>query len=117
MSVAAHELRDALVELLGEGARVSDGESERDLHAEDISFHRPQRPDLVVYPTSTEDVSRVLSFANERRIAVTPFGAGSSLEGHVIPTSGGISLDLSGMDRVVEVAEPQQFQASLQRRN
>ncbi len=97
-------MKDALVEALGEGARVSDGESERDLHSEDISFHRPQRPDLVVYPSSTDDVSRVLAFANERRIAVTPFGAGSSLEGHVIPTQGGISLDLSRLDRVVEIA-------------
>jgi len=92
------------VELLGDGARVSDGESERDLHSEDITFHRPRRPDLVVYPGSTEDVSRVLAFANARRIAVTPFGAGSSLEGHVIPTQGGISLDLSHMDRVLEIA-------------
>lgn len=97
-------MKDALLEVLGEGARVSDGESERDLHAADISFHRPHRPDLVVYPATTEDVSRVLAFANERRIAVTPFGAGSSLEGHVIPTEGGISLDLSRLDRIVEIA-------------
>ena len=104
MSVATNELRDALAELLGDGARVSDGESERDLHSEDISFHRPQRPDLVVYASSTEDVSRVLAFANERRIAVTPFGAGSSLEGHIIPVRAGISLDLTRMDRVLEIA-------------
>ena len=95
MSVAVQELRDALVEALGEDARVSDGDSERDLHAADITFHRPQRPDLVVYPSSTEEVSRVLAIASERRVPVTPFGAGSSLEGHVIPTRGGISLDLS----------------------
>lgn len=101
------------MEALGDGARVSDGESERDLHSEDISFHRPQRPDLVVYPTSTEDVSRVLAFANERRIAVTPFGAGSSLEGHVIPTQGGISLDLSRMNRIIEIA-PDDLAATVQ---
>ena len=47
-------MKDALIEALGDGARVSDGDSERDLHSEDISFHRPHRPDLVVYPTSTE---------------------------------------------------------------
>ena len=89
VSVAVQELRDALVEALGEGdARVSDGDSERDLHAEDITFHKPRRPDLVVYPSSTEDVSRVLAIASERRVAVTPFGAGSSLEGHVIPSPG-----------------------------
>ena len=63
MTVAVQELREALVEALGEDARVSDGDSERDLHAADITFHRPQRPDLVVYPSSTDEVSRVLAIA------------------------------------------------------
>lgn len=113
MSVGTEALRDALVDALSEGGRVSDGESDRDVHSEDISFHRPQRPDLVVYPASTGDVSRVLALANERRIPVTPFGAGSSLEGHVIPTQGGISLDLSRLDRVLEVA-PADLAATVQ---
>ncbi len=113
MSVATHELRELLTEALGPGARVSDGESERDLHAGDITFHRPQRPDLVVYPSSTEDVSRVLALANERGVAVTPFGAGSSLEGHVIPERGGISLDLSRLDRILEIA-PDDLTATVQ---
>ncbi|MGZ8782935.1 MAG: FAD-binding oxidoreductase, partial [Gaiellaceae bacterium] len=103
MSVAVHGLREALAGALGDRGRVSDGDSERDLHAADITFHRPQRPDLVVYPLSTEEVSRVLAVANERRVPVTPFGAGSSLEGHVIPVRGGISLDLSRLDRIVDV--------------
>jgi D-lactate dehydrogenase (cytochrome) len=84
--------------------RVRDGDSERDLHAEDLTFHTPHRPDLVVYPTSTDEVSAVLALANERRVPLTPFGAGTSLEGHVIPVAGGISLDLSRMDRIVELA-------------
>jgi D-lactate dehydrogenase (cytochrome) len=46
----------------------------------------------------------VLALADERRIPVTPFGAGSSLEGHVIPTRGGISLDLSRLDRILEIS-------------
>jgi D-lactate dehydrogenase (cytochrome) len=104
VSVAVDELRDALAGALGPAARVSDGDSERDLHAADMTFHRPQRPDLVVYPSSTEEVSRVLAIASERRVPVVPFGAGSSLEGHVIPTRGGISLDLSRLNRVLEIA-------------
>ncbi len=96
-------IRDALVETLDE-RRVSDGDSERDLHGADLTFHAPSRPDLVVYPESTEEVARVLALADEHRIAVTPFAAGSSLEGHVIPVHGGISLDLTRMDRIVELA-------------
>ena len=113
MTAAVQELREALIETLGEDARVSDGDSERDLHAADITFHRPQRPDLVVYPSSTEEVSRVLAVASERRVPVTPFGAGSSLEGHVIPTRGGISLDLSRLDRILEIA-PHDLAATVQ---
>ena len=99
-------LRDALVAAVGDATRVSDGDSERDLHAGDITFHRPHRPDVVVYPLTTEEVSRVLALADERRVPVTPFGAGSSLEGHVIPVAGGISLDLTRMNRILEIAPP-----------
>jgi D-lactate dehydrogenase (cytochrome) len=87
----------------GDASRVRDGDSERDLHSEDMSFHPPRRPDVVVYPTSTVEVAAVLAVANECEIAVTPFGAGSSLEGHVIPQRGGISLDLTRMDRILDL--------------
>ncbi len=83
--------------------RISDGDSERDLHAGDLTLHAPHRPELVVYATSTDEVSHVLALAHERRVPVTPYGAGSSLEGHVIPLRGGISLDLSRLDRVLDV--------------
>ncbi len=107
------ELRDALVRALGDAGLVSDGESERDLHAGDFSFHRPSRPDVVVYATSTRDVAAVLALADERRVPVTPFGAGSSLEGHVIPLAGGISLDLTRMDRVLAIS-PADLTATVQ---
>ena len=81
--------------------------------AADLSFHEPHRPDLVVYPSSTADVSHVLAIANERRIPVTPFGVGTSLEGHVIPVHGGISLDLSRLDRIVDVS-PANLTATVQ---
>ena len=60
-------------------------------------------PDLVVWPESTEDVATVLSAANERGIPVTPFAAGTSLEGNPVPVQGGISLDLTRMDDVHEI--------------
>ena len=96
------ELRAALVDALGDEQRVTVGDSERDLHASDITFHRPHRPDVVVYPLTTAEVASVLELAHDRRVPVTPFGAGSSLEGHVIPVAGGISLDLTRMDRILD---------------
>ncbi len=106
------EAKRALREALGED-RVRDGDSERDLHAEDLSFHPPHRPDLVVYPRSTDEVAQVLVLANEHGIPVTPFGAGTSLEGHVIPVRGGISLDLTGLDRILDVS-PENLTATVQ---
>jgi D-lactate dehydrogenase (cytochrome) len=96
-------VRDQLVELLGDERRVSTGESVLDHHSGDLSYHARHAPDVVVFPESTEDVARVLAWANEERVPVVPFGAGTSLEAHVIPTHGGISLDLSRMNRVLDV--------------
>lgn len=107
------ELEASLGSALGDPSRVSAGDSDRDLHSEDMTFHAAHRPDLVVYPISTEEVSRVLALADEHRVPVTPFGIGSSLEGHVIPVEGGISLDLSRMNRVLAV-EPDNLSASVQ---
>jgi D-lactate dehydrogenase (cytochrome) len=111
--VSSAELRETLVAALGDARRVSDGDSERDLHSSDITFHRPHRPDLVVYPETTEEVAAVLALADERRVPVTPFGAGSSLEGHVIPVAGGISLDLTRMDRILDIS-PADLTATVQ---
>ena len=97
-------LRDELLELVPDEARVSDGESILDLHAADFSLHPPHRPDLVVFPETADEVARVVAHANERRIPVVPFGAGSSLEGHVIPVQGGISLDLTRMNQIREIS-------------
>jgi D-lactate dehydrogenase (cytochrome) len=108
------DLVPALVAALGgDDTRVSTGDSDRDLHAEDMTSHAPHRPDVVVYPADTAQVSAILSLADEHRIPVTPFGAGSSLEGHVIPIAGGISLDLTRMDSIVAV-EPENLLAVVQ---
>ena len=97
----------------GDGSRVSTGISDRDLHGADMTFHRPVRPGAVVYPTSTGEVANVLALADEQSLPVTPFGAGSSLEGHVIPVAGGISLDLTRMDRILSL-EPENLLAVVQ---
>ncbi len=112
MAVAA-DLRTELLRLIPDERRVTDGESALDQHAADLSYHPPRRPDLVVYPESTEEVSAVLRYANEAGVPVTPFGAGTSLEGHVIPLEGGISLDLTRMASILAV-RPEDLTATVE---
>ena len=62
-------------------------------------------PDVVVKPTSTEQVSEVMKLANREMIPVTPRGAGSGLAGGAIPLYGGIVLSCEKMDRILEIDE------------
>jgi D-lactate dehydrogenase (cytochrome) len=84
---------------------MSIGESVLDLHGKDESFHERRRPDVVVWPIRTEEISQILKMAHERRIPVTPWGAGTSLEGNPIPVKGGIVLDLQQMNHILELME------------
>jgi D-lactate dehydrogenase (cytochrome) len=106
-------MRTELLQLVPDESRVSTSESVRRQHGEDLTYHPLHEPDVVVFPETTEEVAAVLRFANERGVAVTPFGAGTSLEGHVIPLRGGISLDLTRMNRILEV-RPDDLQADVQ---
>lgn len=83
--------------------QVSTNEVILEQHSHDESYHTPCLPDVVVYPKTKEEVSKVLKFANEHKIPVIPFGLGTSLEGHVVAEYGGISLDTSLMNAVLEV--------------
>lgn len=84
-------------------ARVSSGASVRDLHSRDESYLPPRRPEVVVWPRRTADVAAVVRLAAERRWAVTPWCAGTSLEGNPIPLFGGVVLDFTEMNRILEV--------------
>ena len=94
-------IRAALLEVLPDEQRVVDGDSVLEQHGRDLSLHAPRRPDVVVFPESTDEVARVLAFASAEGVPVVPFGAGTSLEGHVIPVAGGISLSLARMNRLL----------------
>ena len=85
--------------------RISTGESILDLHGKDESFHARRKPEVVVWPLRAEEISQILRMANERRIPVTPWGAGTSLEGNPIPVLGGIVLDLQQMNHILELKE------------
>lgn len=83
--------------------RFSTGESNLDLHSRDMSGHRASRPEAVVWPKDREEVSRILTYADQRLIPVTAWGAGSSLVGNPIPLHGGIVLDFTQMARILEI--------------
>lgn len=85
------------------GDRVSTSQSVRDHHGKDESWHHPEAPDIVVFPHSTEEVAAVVKLCAENEVPVIPFGAGTSLEGHVIAERGGVCIDLMQMDQVLQV--------------
>jgi len=112
VAVAA-DLRAQLLRLVPDERRVSDGESVLDQHAADLSYHPARRPDVVVFPESTAEVASVLAYANGAGTPVVAFGAGTSLEGHVIPLHGGISLDLTRMSSILAM-RPEDLTATVQ---
>lgn len=96
-------LPDTLVAELRErfGARFSQGESIRTQHGRDESVHTPALPDGVVFAETTEEVAELVRLCRAHRTPVIPYGAGSSVEGHLLAVHGGISVDLSGMNKVL----------------
>lgn len=101
---ATYEISEILKRELSE-EQVTVNETVRELHSKDESYHSPELPDIVVFPKTTEDVSKIMKISSDYQIPVIPFGLGSSLEGHVIPVAGGITIDFSLMNKVLEVLE------------
>ena len=81
----------------------SSGDSTRLQHGRDESVHQPALPDGVVMAESTEEVALTVGLCAEHGVPIIPYGVGSSVEGHVLAPGGGISLDLSGMNRVIAI--------------
>lgn len=86
------------------GTRVETGEAVRGAHANTLTWIASEPPDAVVWPLSTDEVAAIMDVARRHRAPLIPFGAGTSLEGHVNAPLGGISVDLSRMTRIVAVS-------------
>ncbi len=91
----------SLQSMFGERASVSAPVREQHARGEGLATSLP--PDVVVWPTSKEEVCAILALCNELVVPVIAFGAGSSLEGHVSAPYGGVCVDMSRMDAVLAV--------------
>lgn len=87
------------------GERVQTGEAIRRQHANTVTWLPNEPPDAVVWPTSTDEVREIVDLARTHRVPIVPFGAGTSLEGHVNAPYGGLSLDFAQMDNILAVNE------------
>ena len=102
------EIKDALIRKLGK-EKVKDHADTLSQFARDITENPESKPDLVVFAEFAEDVRNVLIEANRLKVPVVPRMANTNLGGLAIPQQGGIVLDLSGMNRILEVSEEDQY--------
>ena len=87
------------------GQRLSRSKSDLDLHARSESYFPPAPPDAVAYPETTEEVAEIMAICARHRLPVIGWGTGTSLEGQAQAFSGGLSVDFSRMNRIVEIAQ------------
>jgi D-lactate dehydrogenase (cytochrome) len=113
--LAASHIDPALLEGLRAllGARVSTSESDRAQHGRDESRHAARLPDAVCRAMSTEEVAAIVKLCAAHDTPIVAYGAGSSLEGALIPMKGGVSLDLTGMNQILSV-RPEDLDATVQ---
>ena len=89
--------------LLGE--RVTTSSGIREHHGKDESYFPYAAPDAVAFPHTTEEVRDVVNICRRHRVPMIPYGVGTSLEGHILAVNGGVTIDLSQMNKVLAVHE------------
>src|SRR3984957_7846034 len=97
-------IRTALAHLRATfGERLTEVESVRVQHGNQLSEVPNQPPDAVVFPETTDEVAEAVRVCAALRVPIIPFGVGSSFEGHVNAPFGGLSIDTSRMKRIIAV--------------
>ncbi|CAH1206484.1 putative FAD-linked oxidoreductase [Paenibacillus plantiphilus] len=108
------DIFDRLKNLIGDESRITRCEKVRAEHSKDCSsYHIGNLPDCVVFPKNVEEIKKIVEFANEGNIPLVPFGLGTSVEGQIVPTRGGISLSFQKMNNIIEVC-PEDFYVKVQ---
>jgi len=85
------------------GERFSTGEALRRQHAHSTTYIPAQLPDGVVFADDADEVQQAVQVCADHKVPIIPFGTGTSLEGHINAPAGGISIDVSRMNRVLAV--------------
>src|SRR6187397_2354767 len=85
------------------GERLQTGAEIRRQHANTITWIPNQPPDAVIWVENADEVRTIVDVARTHRVPIIPFGAGTSLEGHINAPQGGVSIDFRDMNRVIEV--------------
>jgi len=98
--------REAAIESLQQllGDRLSTAASTRERHGKDASYHACVPPDAVAFAQSTDEVIEIVKICAQHKVSLIPFGSGTGLEGNVVALRGGVSLDLSQMNRILQVS-------------
>ena len=97
-----------LCEIVGD-KNATDMKHIRYAYSYDLSFVKPKLPDYVVMPTEVEQIQEIMKFANEEKIPVTPYTAGTNIGGLCIPEQGGILLDLKRMNKIIRIDEESHY--------
>ena len=85
------------------GGRLSLSLAVREQHGKDQTWNEGQPPDAVAFVHSTDEVQALVKICAEEKVPVIAYGTGTSLEGHFVAVNGGICIDLSGMNTILEV--------------
>ncbi|RKQ93472.1 D-lactate dehydrogenase (cytochrome) [Solirubrobacter pauli] len=96
-------LQEELITAL-DADRVVTGADELRRHGTDEGWHPPAAPDFVVYPRDSEECAAVVRACKRHGTPIVPFGAGTSLEGHIAALAGGVSIDTAQMDKILRLS-------------